>query len=259
MANFCTKCGTRVEEGITFCPSCGSRIEIQPQPQSQYQNYSQPQYSAPQQTYSQPQHQYSAPQQPNYSYQQAPAPQVQPEQPKKKSKKGLIIAIVALVAIAAVVGILFATGVFGDGNKTDKPANTPEAVAEAFMDAYCDLDAEKALNCYPSFLWENDNDIKAEMIEDIQEGLDYMGGYRTNMSYTILDTTDPDKYDLEKIEELIAEFEEEFSDFDSDDISEYKVVSLEASFTVDGETETMEERVYLIKYKGEWKIIYPYI
>lgn len=253
MARFCPNCGTRIEDQVAFCPTCGTKMEIQPEPQPQY---AQPQYAQPQ--YAQPQYQYQQAQ-PQYQQAQPRYAQPQPEQkPPKKKKTALIIIIAAVVLVIGILGVLLLTGVIG-GKNNDETPKTAEGLVDAFMSALCNKDAKKFVDCYPSFFWGNDNETKAELIEEAQEGLDHLFGEKNKASYEIVGTEDIDKEMEDDIEDLLMSFEYRYDGFDMDDVSEYKVIRIEITYTIDGEKIDDEDVLLVVKYKGEWKVFYPFV
>ena len=106
---FCSKCGTQLPDGAAFCSNCGNAVAAPAAPVAPVAPVAPaaPVYEAP-----------VAPVAPAAPvYQQPVAPQPAP----KKKGNALIIAIVAIIAALAVTaGVLFATGVFGGDDESDR-------------------------------------------------------------------------------------------------------------------------------------------
>lgn len=227
MARFCPNCGAPQEDTARFCGSCGAQIPvmeaqepINPQPQENY--------------FAQPQNDY-----------------VPPVAPKKSNKKVIGIVIGAVVLIAAIVIGLFAFGVFGDSKK-DEESNSPEAVAEQFISAFVSGSAQKMANLYPAFMYDN----KAEFIADIEDNLNYISSIKkmgANLSYSVGKSESVTGEDLTELKE---DLEDEYG-IDGDDITGCKKVEVTIKISYQGESQNQDGEVVLIKYKGDWKVIYP--
>ena len=253
MAKFCPNCGAMLDDSTVFCSSCGTKVESQPQPQYNQSQYAQPQYD--QQQFAQPDPQYQYAQQPqqdpnynqyaNYGYQADPAPQpTAPNGGKKKSKKKFfIIGGIALTLVIAIV--LVCVLVFFP---------SPKSVANKFMNAVVDGDAEKAVDYMPSFLWENDDDTKEELINYLDEYLfDYLID-EYDIEFELDDADDLSRSEKEELKALFEECEEYIDDFDADDIDVDKAKIIEAELTIDGDDEETMILV-IIKYKGQNKVL----
>lgn len=233
MSKFCGQCGAEVNEGMVFCASCGARIEVQtppPQPQTTY-----------------------IPPQPNPSYVPPVPPAgsnpgfIPPTPPKKKRVSALAIILTSVVLVAAVVGVLFLTGVLG-GNDDTTNKNTPEGIVKTYMEAVIDRDAEKAVDCYPSFLWGNDPERKEIYINSFNESIEEDGF----SSYKILSVKEMSKSQIDAYEELFDWIQLSQGGMYSADITDYKLVEVEASSRKGNSEIVTQIEFHVIKYKGEW-------
>ena len=105
---FCSKCGTQLPDGSAFCSNCGNPTAAPAAPVAPVT----PVAEAPA----------PAPVAPVATVAPAPAP-VAPvaPQPAPKKNHALVIVIVAVIAaLAVLVGVLFATGVFGGDDESDR-------------------------------------------------------------------------------------------------------------------------------------------
>ena len=245
MAKFCANCGTQLNEADRFCTNCGAPS---PAPKTEQPHVE----SLPEST--------NVPHvEPQPEPTNVPHVEPQPAKAKKKNKVALIAILISVVLIISTVVVLFATGTFGGGSKKDddKSTNTAEGVATKFMDALIDFNAEDVYDCFPSFFWDNDNEEKQEAIEYLQEDFDLMKAYYDDITYEILDVEDLDEDQLETMEYELDLFEDEFDTFDKKDVTDYKIVNYELTIKYFGTSDKSEDVVVLIKYKGQWKVIYP--
>lgn len=236
MAKFCPNCGTQLEDSCLFCATCGSKVEVQPQPQPTYVPPVEPQP-----TYTQPQPNYN--QFNNAAYQ---APAAAPNPKKQKTKKLLIIGGSILAAVLAIVIALIL--IFPG----------PKAVVNKMTKAIEQGNLEKAVNCMPSFLWDNDDDTKEDMIDYIEEMWEDEEIEDYDISCKIKEVSKLSRSEREDLQDFLEMLEDEV-DFDADDINVKKAKKVEVKVTIkDGsytERETIE--VFVIKYKGQWKVLIP--
>lgn len=214
----CTNCGAQNLDGAKFCAGCGAPLATAEQPV-----YQQPAYQ-PQQPYG-----YDPNQQPQYeTYPQ------QPQQPKKPLNYKLIGIIAGVAALALILFL-----VFGGGH-----SNSPEGVAEAFMEAAAenDVDAVKDL-------------LYGEMKED---AYDYCSGSEMELEGLEMNITDfkvlsteeiSDEDELDRIAERydleveIEEAQELIAD-----------VTVEMSFMGQEQKRTNEAEFLLICIDGDWYV-----
>ena len=211
---FCEKCGAQLEEGAKFCTNCASPVGG----------------SAP-----------AAGNGPAAGYN--PVPGYNPAPRKSGSGKliGIIGGAVAAVALIVVVVILLVSG-GGHGS--------PEAVAEAFIQAAADRDVDAYLDCFPEFRLE----ALADVYDcDVDELADEM-----------TDEMEEDD-DLEDIEIKSVKVKDEGDDLD--DISSYyeKMMSkddkdafegwaeVRVKVEVDGDTKT--DTLLCICLDGSWYVL----
>jgi hypothetical protein len=117
MNMFCSKCGTKYDEGTKFCKSCGAERVL---PQNAPPNaYTKQQQAAPQNVYSQPQ-----PQQPRRVPQPEPLRRRRPP-PKQKNPIALYITV-AVVAVGLGIGSYF----LFFGNANDRSGNGNDYIAD---------------------------------------------------------------------------------------------------------------------------------
>lgn len=111
---FCRKCGTQIDDNVSFCPKCGTKAEVDSGASQEFRTYA-PMWSR----------------QEDEAAQKPVEPKLEPAKKKNGKKTGLIIGITIglVVAIIAVVVILFATFVFdnGTGDKDDIASTSEKA------------------------------------------------------------------------------------------------------------------------------------
>ena len=244
---FCTKCGTKNDDGAMFCSGCGNSLQqaapVTPQePVNQTWNAT-PEMSAGQ----------------GWTPEPAPAP--------KKKLPIVPIAIGGIAAVAVVILLFVLLGGGGSGYKkavndfldaTVKKPNFEKAVKltvpKVCMDeAYKELEEELEDEGYADVdeyydemneeLKEDMEDIKVECSIKGAEQLDKMDKYEEESAYEDLD-------DLR--DDLAAAFEE--YGFDEDDLQDAYIVEVEMSVSYEGETEKMNRYLVAYKYDGAWYI-----
>ncbi len=250
---FCGKCGNQIPDGVAFCPSCGNATgsaQTQPQTQTQEQPtaipeyYTQTQYDTQGQPYGYDNTQTVA--DPYGSY--TPAP-------KKKISKNTIIGIaaVAVVAVAVIVALILIIGGLGKGE------SSPEAAAEAYIEALSKLDADKLLDCIPDEVLEaaaedlydgSLKELKKEFREEYEEAKE--DGWDIKVKVKVKEN---EKVSRDELKELKEEYEDKDCDIK---ISEARdiTVKLTVKGEIDGEDidETNEQKVRVIKVGRRWYI-----
>ena len=170
--------------------------------------------------------------QPGFGGQTAPAP---------KPKKGLIIGIIAAaVVVLAVAFFLIFKGGFGAKGGVD----SPEAVAQQFIEAMDEQDVDKIAALCPPFL-----DPGKEELEDMINAYE---GYDVTFKYEGVENKS--MYESDDLKDL----QDDVSDYADKNIKLQDACDLEFSFnvavTMAGETydQSSTYEVTCIKYKGKW-------
>lgn len=170
--------------------------------------------------------------QPGFGGQPAPAP---------KPKKGLIIGIIAAaVVVLAVAFFLIFKGGFGAKGGVD----SPEAVAQQFIEAMDEQDVDKIAALCPPFL-----DPGKEELEDMINAYE---GYDVTFKYEGVENKS--MYESDDLKDL----QDDVSDYADKNIKLQDACDLEFSFnvavTMAGETydQSSTYEVTCIKYKGKW-------
>lgn len=276
---FCNNCGQQNAEGVRFCSSCGAplmadapaqapvdadatvRVRVQPPVQEQYAPVQQAPYQAPVEQYAPVQQApYQAPVQ-EAPYQapvqqapyQAPAdpyavPQYGAPAPQKSNGKmiGIIVGVVAAIAAVVVVLVL----VLGGGSSGG--ASTPEEIAEKYIIAQAEYDADGLVDCMADVT--------------LLQTSKMLGYDEVNKDAVIerLESTIPDDAEKKDCEIISATRDDSQINFDSEiaemkamfgeeavkNITEITVVKIKAK--IDGETE--EFNVTCVKENGSWKV-----
>lgn len=232
MARFCSNCGTALTEDSVFCSNCGARVE---EPQANHEDYSEFREEPPHANIE------GAPNE-SYSYaESAPAP-------KKNNKKTIIIAAVA--AVVAIIAIILVMSFGGSAS--------PEAAAKKFMDGLVNNDPDEIIDSFPPFLWLDSRTAKKEFEASFKDAFD-LGVDR--ITYEITGTEDLSNSEERYYLGQIADFMEEYYDTDyyEEDISDLKLVKVEATLYLYNEEMETDLDVLAIKYKGRWTCIPLYI
>lgn len=170
--------------------------------------------------------------QPGFGGQPAPAP---------KPKKGLIIGIIAAAVVVLAVAFLL---IFKGGFGAKGGADSPEAVAQQFIEAMDEQDADKIAALCPPFL-----DPGKEELEDMINAYD---GYDVTFKYEGVENKE--MYEGDDLKDL----QDDVSDYADKNIKLQDACDLEFSFnvavTMDGETydQSSTYEVTCIKYRGKW-------
>ena len=273
---FCKNCGNQIPEGVAFCSACGApaaapqqapvdsdaTVRVRVQPPVQEAPVQQPVYQAPVQPVQEPVYQapvqpvqepvYQAPVQPVY---QAPvdqygAPQYGAPAPQKSNGKMIGIIVAAVAAIAAVVVVLVL--VLG-GNGAAGGTDTPEEIAELYITAQAEYDAEELVDCM--------SDVT------LLQASKNLGYSEINREAILeqLKSTIPEDAENKNVEIISSKRNDSSLDFDAEmeelksmfgedavsGITEITVVNVEIK--VDGETTT--RMVTCAKENGSWKVL----
>lgn len=281
---FCNNCGQQNAEGVRFCSSCGAplmadapaqapvdadatvRVRVQPPVQEQYAPVQQAPYQAPVEQYAPVQQApyqapvqeapYQAPAQQYAPVQQAPyqapadpyaVPQYGAPAPQKSNGKmiGIIVGVVAAIAAVVVVLVLVLGGSSGVG------ASTPEEVAEKYIIAQIEYDAQALVDCM------SDLTIEQTCKNMGIDGIDRDAVVEKLESTIPEDAEEPD-YKIEKVErdnslnkeQELEDIAEMFGQDAADKITDMCLVNV--TITVDGEETT--RIVTCIEENGKWVV-----
>lgn len=281
----CKNCGAPIEDGASFCANCGSRITAPARfGKRGLRKLSSRKNSADNKTYTDPKYggrkveteknaTLNAESDPT-SVQNKASIYADNKMGKirtvVKSKKIRTLAVLACVVIVLVIAIVSVCSY-----------NSPASVAERYVKAYMYMDTAtlNKLSAYDyyGFLvsWHNDDEeeffeyFSDEYDEDItnwkqyekyqkecqaEELSDYYGDYKIT-----IETTKTKERTLKKIEEkyeyYISRYEER-TDFDRDDISAVKEVTVKTKIVGEDNIERNSIAVYVVKIGMNWRVIY---
>lgn len=222
MAKFCPKCGSALDDNAVFCTSCGENMN---------------------------------------SYAQNPTPESNPNpNPGKKPniklpafvanilslpKKKLMIyggiALAAIVAIIVAICLIFPS---------------PKMVVRNYMNGFLHKNAGQIINCYPSFMWE-DNDEKKEAKEELKDALEDLElDEYDKVSYEIIDVNKLTKSQRESWESRLESYEDIYDKFKASNCNLKTAKEIEVKITIKdgGDTRRTTVSFILINYRGVWKI-----
>lgn len=221
---YCKNCGNYNDDNASFCLTCGAALQ-QPQPQQEE------------------------------GYQPAEYPQ-QYDEPKKKLQisKPLLFGIIGGVAAVALAIILLTTLLGGQ--------HTWKGALNSAFNAVKNFDAEKTVDlAYPGkvlkALKEDDtskSDLKKQIASSYKSMKNYMDSdYKKawkSMSYKIVEVEDMDEDEIEDINDAYSRR------YDTPDnyVKAGKVVTIEVKLKIDGEYETTETEITMIKCEGKWYV-----
>ena len=222
---FCSKCGTKNDDGAMFCSNCGAPIEkiLVENPQVEHPQVENPQVEHPQaQPAWQPQAQPTGqPQsQPQYqSYQ--PIPPTAPT-PNKNLNKYIGIGVVAL---AAIIFIVFVANLFGGYSN-----RTPEKATLSFFKAVSKQDIDEVMNLMEKDTLEAMIELSGSSKKEFKEMLEE--------SLSSVDEEGEDEYG--------KNWHKKIKVVDVDEEDGYAEVTIEIGDD--------EESMYLYESKGKWYI-----
>lgn len=250
---FCRKCGNQIPDGAAFCPNCGNamgseqhqpQVQTQEQPTIQYDNtQGQMQYDTQGQFYDLNGQNVANPYNP-YT-----------PTPKKKITKNTVIGIaaVAVVAVAVIVALILIIGGLGKGEKS------PEAAAEAYIEALSKLDVDKLIDCVPDEVLEAmaedqyDGSLK-ELKKDGREEFEEMkeDGWDIKVKVKVKENEKVSRDSLKKLNEKYEDNDCDIKISEARDIT----VKLTVKGEIDGEDIdlTKEQEVRVIKVGRRWYI-----
>ena len=158
-----------------------------------------------------------------------------------------VISAVLMLSIL-LTGILTLTGC----------GNSPEKVAEGAYKAMLKGDAKKLLSYMPDkfvdyILEEEFDGDKDEMLDSLEEVFEYINEFYEENDVDAKDikvkATDVEDMDEDEIDDLNADYE------DCDiKIKDAKIVEIEVTYEMDGDEETDEEEITVIKVGSKWYI-----
>lgn len=197
---FCTNCGTKNDNNALFCSGCGTRFDVT-------------------------------------------HPTVQTELSHEtgfhsnKRTVGIVIAAVAAIA-ALIIGFFVLTGGIGTQERTykDVVADLCKAVENCDAKAIVELLPDDVI----TFLMEENNMTKRELINDLQDVADEFSAY--SITYEILGT---EPYD--DLENLKAQYNQA-----GVNVSDAKIVNTIITLIIEDETDSDRIGILLIKVDGQW-------
>ena len=215
---FCRNCGKENAEGVSFCIGCGAPLAA-------------------------PVEQNAAP------VEQAPvaAPAAPVSFKLDQKKLGLLAGIVAGVVAFVLVLVL----IFGG------TPNSPEGVAEAYVVASFEYDAEALVDCLSDImLQERSEELgykeinEDAIIEKLEESA--AAAEMIDYDYEIISVEIDTEWDGAK--EAFDELEEEYGKEAADKITEIKRVVVKYSVTALGSINESSMKLYCVKEDGDWKV-----
>lgn len=177
--------------------------------------------------------------------------------PMDKKDKIVIISIIAIIVLICIaLTVLLITSPWG---KKDKIPNEPEAIAREFADAYCSIDAERMLACYPSAIWKNDESEKTILLDSLQSFLNEAESY-SESSFAIDEIVVPGDEQLAQTKKELEGYAKIIDGLDLEKITDYRYVHISIMRKTQlGEEYTDTETLTLINYDGKWCVIFPYL
>lgn len=241
---FCTKCGTRCEEGALFCANCGNALQTP---------VSEPVKETVNVPVNEPVNE--------------PVKEKTKKTPKKKSKKRIILPIVLvivllIVAAGACVGIIAYEGVkcqeiIEDYFKAFEEADVkklmgytlPEDVREEWIkDAYSDedqywdrieADLEEELTLIDRFEWEIEKVEYINLMNELEEDMDK---YPVDIS------------DMRDVRDILGDNYGEYG-LEEGKIKNAYAIEIKVKLEIDGEKESVSWYNIIYKYEGEWYLL----
>ena len=150
---------------------------------------------------------------------------------------GVGVAIAAIIVISILLTLIFPS---------------PKAVVKKMFNGIVDEDAKAVVSCMPAYLWDNDREEKADLIDSLDAAFE-----KADLNFTY-EINKIGKYDDAEVEELLEELEDMeklYKKFDADKVTDYREVLVKILYEKDGDESHTWARFTLIKYKGQWKAL----
>ena len=178
-----------------------------------------------------------------------------------KKLLALLLALVLVLSMAACDS-------FGGGSDTDEDddedngtsvnLNSAEGVAKAYVLATVGGDADKFLDVTPKMMWDayaEECDLDEDYSrKDLLKELEAQISAEDKVKVKVTDAEESDDYDEDDIEEAIERIADVY-EFDTDDIDDAKVISVEYKVTLDGESAGASANVICVEIDGDWYAI----
>ena len=150
---------------------------------------------------------------------------------------GVGVAIAAIIVISILLTLIFPS---------------PKAVVKKMFNGIVDEDAKAVVSCMPAYLWDNDREDKADLIDSLDAAFEKDD---FNFTYEINKIGKYDDAEVEKLLEDLEDMEKQYKKFDADKVTDYREVLVKILYEKDGEESHTWARFTLIKYKGQWKAL----
>lgn len=227
---FCSKCGEQLEDAQTFCASCGAEQETNVVT-SMEQEVKDEQAPVP--------------------VEQGPIGQASPSynalptiEPTNKKNTYIGIAAIVVIAILAVMGV---KNLFFAGN--------PEKVADEFMTAMFDGDADKLVDCI-AHSNEYEEDVKGAELSELKDAFS-MIGESVELTHEVTDSEKLSKSDLKEFWKD-NEYGRQVYVEEKSVKKMYKCtvkINIKAEFMGKTVDESEEMKLYIGKVKGKYKVL----
>lgn len=240
---FCKNCGNQIPDGVAFCAACGTPVAAAPAAAA-------PVYAAP-------------------------AAPVAPAAPA--SDKSKLIKLIALGA-AVVVFLVLILSLLGGGSPKSVAKKYVQAELDGDMKAGFSVMAGKMQKCYEKEIMSEYKDEMFEMMEEQCEEMDIKANiknfnqyYKASKKVTkaemteefgkgykvkikIREVDDLRSSEIEAIQEMYdSEMYEDY--IDANKIKKGKKVTVAVIIEGKESDDTEEIEVYVVKYKGKWKVV----
>ena len=151
------------------------------------------------------------------------------------------IALAAIVAIIVAICLIFPS---------------PKMVVNNYMNGILHGNATQIVNCYPSFMWE-DNDEKKEAIESLKDAIEDMElDEYDKVSFEIIDVNTLSKSQRESWESRLESYEDSYDKFKASNCNLKTAKEIEVKVTIKdgGDTRRTTVKFIVMNYRGIWKI-----
>ena len=222
MSKICKNCGASLEDDMKFCSNCGAKAPATEE-------------TSVQETVDAPVAE-AAPAKRTISFE---VPDFKALVSNIDKPKAIKIGSIAAAAVASVIVIIVAISLIFP---------SPKAVVKKALNAAIDGNAKTFISVVPPFLFE-DSDEKKDAIDSLDDALD--DAELEDIEFEIKKVSKMSSSDKKSLKEDLEEKEEYLDDFDSDDVTDFKVVKVKI---FDGDTKNPID-IDVIKYKGRWYIL----